>query len=610
MRSLILGLDSFDPTLFESFSAQGKLSHLRNIADTGGYSPLRVCSPPQTEVSWTSIATGSDPGGHGIFDFVHRDAATYMPYVSILPTRTGRLGTQFVPPYKARTIFDEAIDQGYQATALWWPAMFPARPESPVRSLPGLGTPDIRGQLGVGALYSSSPDPLREGAKTPLESLAGHNHGYRAALKGPLVKQKGNIQPALAEFQLEILDDRNARLVLGDQSVDLVPGKWSPILDVRFKAGWMVNVYALTRAILTAIDPVRLYFLPLQIHPLHAMWRYASPASFVKDTWQACGPFLSLGWPQDTTGLEDGCISDEQFVALCQDIFAARECILSHHLENFKEGVLASIFDDLDRVQHMFRRDRPEVVMDWYKRLDQFIGRVQEKLEALGGEKVNLLVLSDHGFADFYYKFHVNAWLAEKGYLHVKNGAEPKSLASVDWDKTTAYAVGLNSVYVNLMGREGKGIVPVEQVETVAAKLRTELQEVHGPDGTPVFGRVLLRHEAFSGPLLPYGPDLVLGYTPGYRASADTGLGKWGESIFEQNHDHWGADHCIDSLAVPGVLFASNGLKDFPNPSFRDIPPMVVGKYLDQSGVQPPPLTSRGESQEAIEERLKGLGYL
>jgi hypothetical protein len=50
-------------------------------------------------------------------------------------------------------------------------------------------------------------------------------------------------------------------------------------------------------------------------------------------------------------------------------------------------------------------------------------------------------------------------------------------------------------------------------------------------------------------------------------------------------------------------------LKDFPNPSFRDIPPMVVGKYLDHSGVNPPTI-SGGESQEAIEERLKGLGYL
>ncbi|MVB33619.1 phosphodiesterase, partial [Vibrio cholerae] len=74
---------------------------------------LEVCSPPQTEVSWTCIATGTDPGGHGIFDFVHRDPATYKPYVSILPMRKSMVGGQFVPPYTARTFFEEAASLGF-----------------------------------------------------------------------------------------------------------------------------------------------------------------------------------------------------------------------------------------------------------------------------------------------------------------------------------------------------------------------------------------------------------------------------------------------------------------------------------------------------------------
>jgi len=347
----------------------------------------------------------------------------------------------------------------------------------------------------------------------------------------------------------------------------------------------------------------------LQIHPLHALWQYASPKSFVKQAWEAAGPFLSLGWPQDTTGLEDGCISDEQFIALCEDIFAARERILFYLLNEFKEGVLASIFDDLDRVQHMFRRDRPEVVQDWYRRLDGFVGRVNAYLEKQNGKKVRLLVMSDHGFTDFHYKVHVNRWLLENGYLAVQEGKTEANLASVDWSKTKAYSIGLNSLYINLKGREGQGIVPVEQVEQTATEIKDKLTQWQGPDGQPVFSNISLRHEAFSGPLLRFGPDLNLGCSAGYRASSETGLGKWEDTSIEENHDHWGADHCIDPNVVPGVLFSSQGLKDFPNPSFRDIPPMVVGKYLDHSGVTPPKV-SGGESSEAIEERLKGLGYL
>src|SRR5512138_1194170 len=162
MKTLILGFDSFDPKVFEELAGQNQLPNFQKFVEQGGYSQLEVCSPPQTEVSWTSIATGADPGGHGIFDFVHRDPSTYAPYVSILPMRTGALGEQFVPPYTAKTFFEEAASMGYPATALWWPAMFPSRPDIPVNTLPGLGTPDIRGQLGVGTLLTTEDESLEK----------------------------------------------------------------------------------------------------------------------------------------------------------------------------------------------------------------------------------------------------------------------------------------------------------------------------------------------------------------------------------------------------------------------------------------------------------------
>ena len=76
MKTILLGFDSFDPNIFEDMASQNELPHLQTFLEADGYSRLDVCSPPQTEVSWTSIATGADPGGHGIFDFVHRDPET------------------------------------------------------------------------------------------------------------------------------------------------------------------------------------------------------------------------------------------------------------------------------------------------------------------------------------------------------------------------------------------------------------------------------------------------------------------------------------------------------------------------------------------------------
>jgi predicted AlkP superfamily phosphohydrolase/phosphomutase len=185
-------------------------------------------------------------------------------------------------------------------------------------------------------------------------------------------------------------------------------------------------------------------------------------------------------------------------------------------------------------------------------------------------------------------------------------------LQEVDWSRSQIYAVGLNSLYVNLEKREGKGCVPLDIYAKLLEDVSKRLTAWLGLDGRPVVQRVLSRSEAFSGPLADHGPDLVIGFSPGYRASADTGLGKWQAVEMEQNIDHWSSDHCIDSTAVPGVIFSNSSLEGLSNPSYRDIPRLAIGKAIEQSYTQPPPPPSitDEESQKIIEERMKGLGYL
>jgi hypothetical protein len=124
-----------------------------------------------------------------------------------------------------------------------------------------------------------------------------------------------------------------------------------------------------------------------------------------------------------------------------------------------------------------------------------------------------------------------------------------------------------------------------------------------------VVHKVRLKHETFHGPFTRFGPDLVVGYAPGHRASAETGLGRIPDVAIEANTDHWGADHCMDADAVPGVIFADRDLSDFGSLSYRDIPFLAIGKHLDQSHIKPPSQAA-GEGQKDVEERLKGLGYL
>jgi predicted AlkP superfamily phosphohydrolase/phosphomutase len=611
VHTLILGLDAFDPGVFECLSSEGKLPNLTKYVDGGGYRRCEVANPPQTEVSWTSIATGLNPGGHGIFDFVHRDPATYTPYVSLLPTKRGLGGTQFVPPYQARTIFAQAVEEGFPATVLWWPATFPARPESPLRTIPGLGTPDIRGRLGVGTLLSTSDGLASDVRKTSFELLTRCGKGrYTGQLRGPIAQKRRVAEESAVEVQLELADDKSAHFLVGQHPIELIKGAWSPILEVSFKMGPLLSIRSLTRVILTQTEPdIRLYVLPLQIHPMHSLWRYATPRSLVKQVWASVGPFLTLGWPQDTTALEEGHISEGQFLDLCESIFGTRERTLMHQLSLFHEGLLASVFDTLDRVQHMFWRDRRDVVHEWYVKLDTLVGRVERRLADLGQETIRIVILSDHGFTDFEYKVHLNRWLQERGYLVSRVEGEAGSLKDADWSRSQAYAVGLNSMYVNLAGREGQGSVPLNEYVPLVEGLMKEMLSWQGPDGRPVVEQLWRQAEVFQGSLSSYGPDLVIGFTPGYRASAETGLGRWKGVGIEPNRDRWGGDHCVTPNAVPGVLFSNQAISQYTRPSYRDIPMLTIGAALDSCDSAPPPPFSE-EDEEIIQERLRGLGYL
>jgi predicted AlkP superfamily phosphohydrolase/phosphomutase len=611
IRTIIVGLDAFDPKIFERLFEQGRLPNLGRYVSNKAYAHLAVSNPPQSEVSWTSIATGLGPGEHGMFDFVHREPSNYAVFPSLLPTKKGIGGTQFVPPFTAKTLFDAAANQGYPATSLWWPATFPARPQSPVRTIPGLGTPDLLGRLGVGSVHSVDHSQAEDGGKIPIYGLrAVGKDRYEGAFRGPMVKEGRNLE---STFSLEISGDQGARFKLGKQALEIKKGGWSPILRVSFKAGWFMKVEALTQVILTQIDPVPvLYALPLQIYPLRSPWRYGTPGKFVKQTWREAGPFLSLGWPQDTTALEEEHISDDQFLSLCEQIFAQRKRAFLYHLDQYHEGVLACVFDTLDRVQHMFLRDRPDVVEAWYEKLDKLVGEVEAQMAGRDLAKdTKLIILSDHGFAHFDKKVHLNRWLIEYGYLDAPGIDATPSIRSINWENSSAYAIGLNSIYLNLAGREGRGMVQESGKEALLQNLRADLLSWEGENNQPVVEVVQPGNEVFTGPLSAYGPDLFVGFAPGYRASQATGLGGWDVESLVANHDHWGADHCMHANAVPGVIFASHGLLDRLNqPSYRDIPYLATGTTPDAGSSAPPPISPGDGDEEAVEERLRSLGYL
>lgn len=76
---VILGFDGADAGLAERWMDEGKLPNLEALRAEGAFRPLRSTVPSQTPVSWSTFATGLNPGRHTIFDFLKRDPENYKP---------------------------------------------------------------------------------------------------------------------------------------------------------------------------------------------------------------------------------------------------------------------------------------------------------------------------------------------------------------------------------------------------------------------------------------------------------------------------------------------------------------------------------------------------
>src|SRR5436309_2398843 len=120
-------------------------------------------------------------------------------------------------------------------------------------------------------------------------------------------------------------------------------------------------------------------------------------------------------------------------------------------------------------------------------------------------ERTLCIVLSDHGFNSFQRGVHLNTWLHDQGLLALRPGLEPGEEAGdffrgVDWGRTKAYVLGLGSLYLNLKGREGQGIVDAVDAEPLKAAIARGLTGLKDPGrGTLAVRGVSAREQVYSG---------------------------------------------------------------------------------------------------------------
>jgi predicted AlkP superfamily phosphohydrolase/phosphomutase len=223
-------------------------------------------------------------------------------------------------------------------------------------------------------------------------------------------------------------------------------------------------------------------------------------------------------------------------------------------LETHQPDCAAFVFGATDPIQHQFLRwlDQPDagmgaILAGFYRAVDDGLAQ----LLRFADDETLVMVVSDHGFGRLKGFIHLNNWLVERGYLHLRRNAwvqarylahrlgyTPEntyrlarrlgldvrrrmnrgrvysltrrlflSFADVDWSRTRVYALGhIGQVYIPRQAGMAEG-----DYERLRDELRRELLAMQHPlTGERLIAQVYRREELYAGPFVEQTPDLIL----------------------------------------------------------------------------------------------------
>jgi Type I phosphodiesterase / nucleotide pyrophosphatase len=560
-----------DPAFLERHWAD--LPHLDRLRRDGEFQRLATTMPPQSPVAWSTFITGTSPEQHGIYDFVHRNPRTLLPFSSLGETDPARgvsigrwripLGSPRIHSFRRGAAFWESLKRrGIPVTLVKVPMDYPPADDAD-DALSGLGVPDMQGTFGTFTFFTS--DPLETERDVPGGRIAPvHVENHRAALRvmGPPNPFRSSARPTWIDITADIDPAQPiARFTLGRQAFILREGEWSDWIEADFPLLWpftargMFRIYAKRLA-----GGFGVYVSPVNIDPAKPAAKISAPASYSAQLAGAAGLYYTQGFPQDTAALRQHVFDRTEY--LTQSRMASREqlALLMRALGAFHGGLLFFHFFGVDQDSHMLWRKFDADLLDTYRMVDAAIGEVESR-----APDATLVVMSDHGFAEFNRAMNLNTWLLSQGYLRLRRPLSEDAhdlLANADMESSRAYAMGLNSLYL-VHG-------PAELRGEIAEKLRA----YHDPETGAALVTTTFTPQARGD----YVPDLIVGYAPGYRGSWDAALGGIGRAVIEDNQDEWIGDHCIDPRFVPGVLL-SNRRTGIADPSLQSLPRWIVARF-------------------------------
>lgn len=249
------------------------------------------------------------------------------------------------------------------------------------------------------------------------------------------------------------------------------------------------------------------------------------------------------------------------------------------------------------------------------------------------GETGLLALLSDAQATQVKQFVNLNNFLADMGVME-----RNKRDGSIDWSNTLAHHMGHGQLWINLIGRNAKGIVhhqgEYEEVcDTLISALPAKLRDPQ--TGEPVIERIYRKEELYNGDYLFCAPDLVVNFHPGYASSQQSTRLTFDKSTFirpaKETTSLDGVHPTSGFLVASGPAFAQGKRLHAPAPLTSVAPTLlhalsVKHGPMDSSALQEcfdadflaghPIHTVQqqqdlsNEEEELVINRLRDLGYI
>jgi predicted AlkP superfamily phosphohydrolase/phosphomutase len=618
-KVIVLGIDGMDPDMCEKMMSAGRLKNLSKLRQMGGFYRLGTSVPAHSPVAWANFITGANPGKHGIFSFLVKDPKQQFTIKSSIAQTTPGLGIPIsgytlpilkrpktVLMRKSVPFWDYLDEAGIKSDIYLVPSNYPPSKSKNGnhRSLAGLGTTDLSGNVGTYHLFSEDgPDsPIIEKSKSVTSKLTFHNETASGTLIGP--ENYFLLKPEFAKTQFLVHRDttfNGAVVEINRQKALIRKGQWSKWVKVTFEFSMPpflpdITLHGICRFYLQNLQrPFKLYVSPINFDPSEPESRICTPENLSKKMVDELGLFGTLGFQEAFLARLYDVLDDSEYAAQSEEVLQERIKLFNYALENYTDGVIFFYFSSLDMQSHFFWwdcdqehpvRSKSQAIMyhnhikQLYDKMDSLVGEVLKRY----GDDATIIVVSDHGFTQFTKFFSLNSWLRDNKYIRpgycsiLAPQASNSKYYAPDWAATRAFNVDKEGLYVNLKGREPLGAVDPDQREPLMQELIKKLESFRDTEGRPVIRKVYRTDQIYSGPQTKYAPDLVLGFHRGYTGVGTEAEGKIYDKIVFENTRSWSADHRFAAEEIPGVLFCNRPINtEFP--SLVDMAPSILALF-------------------------------